>query len=98
MIINLGIQVLPVQDSEKAYKIVDECIACIQNSGVKYQVTPFETILEDEYKVVMHVFDQVFELANTMSPETVIQARLHSKRNADVSAEEKTAKFQTPKD
>lgn len=93
MIINLGIQVLPVQSSQKAYDIVDECIACIQQSGVKYQVTPFETILEGEYEEVMHVFHQVFGLANTLSPETVIQARLHSKRDMDVSAKEKTAKF-----
>lgn len=91
--INLGIQVVPILDANSGYPIIDTCINLIQQSGVKHEVTPFETVLEGPYKEIMQLVDQVYHKVNELSPETVINIRIHSKRNADVIASDKTDKF-----
>ncbi|OEK00509.1 hypothetical protein BFP97_02840 [Roseivirga sp. 4D4] len=91
--INLGIQVVPILDSASSYPIIDSCIELIQQSGIKHQVTPFETVLEGPYKEVMQLVDDIFTKTDELSPETVINIRIHSKRDIDVIASEKTEKF-----
>ena len=44
--INVGVQVLPL--NENPYPIVDAAIKVIQDSGVKYEIGPLETILEGD--------------------------------------------------
>ncbi|OEK05009.1 thiamine-binding protein [Roseivirga misakiensis] len=91
--INLGIQVVPIAAADQGYPIIDECIALIQKSGISYTVTPFETVLEGNYKEIMSLVHDIYERANTLSPETVINIRIHSKQNKDVVAKDKTDKF-----
>lgn len=91
--INLGIQVVPILSAEEGYSIIDACIKLIQSSGISYKVTPFETILEGSYKDIMQLVDQVYEKANELSPEIVINIRIHSKKGLDVIGTEKTDKF-----
>ncbi len=43
-IVTVGIQVLPLTDD--AYPIVDQAIAAIAATGIKYQVSPMETVVE----------------------------------------------------
>ena len=43
---NAGVQVLPLV--ENPYPVVDEAIAAIKMSGVKYEVGPLETTLEGD--------------------------------------------------
>ena len=44
-----AIQVLPqVGDKEELIRIVDEVIAYIQSTGLRYEVGPFETAIEGE--------------------------------------------------
>lgn len=93
MHINLGIQIVPVLEREKGFPIIDACIHLIQASGIPYQVTPFETILEGEYKSIMSLVDKLYAKANELSPETVINIRIHTIRGADVFGEDKTSKF-----
>lgn len=91
--INLGIQVVPILNVDKCYPIIDACIALIQASGIKYQVTPFETVLEGPYESIMALVDEICRKTNELSPETVINMRMHSKRDQDVYATDKTEKF-----
>lgn len=42
--VTLSVQVLPL--TENAYPIVDAAIAAVQATGIKYLVTPMETVLE----------------------------------------------------
>lgn len=44
-IVNAALQILPIVNDKHPYKWVDEAIAVIQNSGVKYEVGPFATVL-----------------------------------------------------
>ena len=43
-LITLGIQIVPKSSSHDTYALVDRAIDIIQQSGVKYEVTPFETV------------------------------------------------------
>jgi len=42
--VTVGIQVLPLSDD--AYAIVDQAIAAIAATGIKYEVSPLETVVE----------------------------------------------------
>ncbi len=91
--INLGIQVVPILEAKSGYPIIDACIELIQQSGLNYQVTPFETVLEGPYREVMDLVDQIYARANELSAEIVLNIRIHSKRDTDVIASDKTDKF-----
>ncbi len=93
MQINLGIQVVPISDRESGFPVIDKCIELTQNSGIKYTVTPFETVLEGQYEEIMTLVDQIYKTANELSPELVINIRIHSRRDLDVVGSEKTDKF-----
>lgn len=55
---SIAIQVLPQVDSDaEVCRIVDEVIAYIQSTGLRYEVGPFETTIEGES------YDQLMELA-----------------------------------
>lgn len=91
--INLGIQVVPILAAESGYPVIDACIALIQESGIKHQVTPFETVLEGPYDTIMELVDRIYKKADSLSPEIVINIRIHSKQGQDVIAQDKTDKF-----
>ncbi len=42
--VTVSVQVLPLTDDP--YPVVDRAIAAIQASGIRYQVTPMETVME----------------------------------------------------
>lgn len=54
---SIAIQVLPKTDSnEETVRIVDEVIAYIASTGLKYFVGPFETTIEgDDYNQLMDI-------------------------------------------
>lgn len=91
--INLGVQIIPIADTAKCYPVIDQCISLIQRSGISYQVTAFETILEGRYREIMDLIDRLYELALSQSEELVINIRLHAKNGQDVFGTDKTAKF-----
>lgn len=93
MKINLGIQIAPILEREEGFPIIDTCIHMIQSSGIPSTVSPFETVLEGEYEKIMKLVDQLYHKVNELSPETVINIRIHTRRDADVIAKEKTEKF-----
>jgi len=52
----VAIQVLPHADSdEEVVRIVDEVIAYIKSTGLKYYVGPCETTIEGEYEQLMEI-------------------------------------------
>lgn len=94
--INLGVQIIPIADADKCYPVIDQCIRLIQESGITYQVTAFETILEGQYQEIMSLIDQLYELALSKSDELVINIRIHAKNGQDVFSTDKTEKFRKP--
>ena len=61
-IVNIAIQILPFSAKLEVYDVVDKAIEVIARSGVKYRVTPFETVIEGSYGRLMEVVSEVQEV------------------------------------
>ena len=94
MIINASIQVVPLTDITKAFAVVDEAIALIQQSGLKYTVGAFETTIEGEYEPVQLLIRKIEDFCYSQ-PETqfLVYKKLHVNSSGDVLIEDKTGKF-----
>ncbi len=92
--INAAIQVVPHSKDRHPYDIVDEAIRVIQNSGLRYEVTPMDTVVEGPYDEIMDVFKHA-QLASIEAggEELIVNIRLHIKKDVDLSFESKVAKF-----
>lgn len=97
-IINASIQILPVLATENKhpYTWIDEAIAVIQQSGIKYEVDAFSTVIEGTYDEVMKVISSVNEyLYEHECYEWICNAQIQIRCNEDITADEKTEKFKT---
>lgn len=93
-IVNASIQILPVVQDRHPYEWVDEAIAVIQRSGIKYEVGPFSTVIEGRYDDVMTVIDDVNEYLYCKNcNEWICSAQIQVRSNGDITGEEKTEKF-----
>ena len=93
-IINASIQIVPIVTDKHPYEWVDEAINVIQRSGIKYDVTPFATILEGKYDEVMNVIHNVNEyLLSKGCEEWISNLQIQIRSKGDVTGKEKTAKF-----
>ena len=93
-IVNASIQILPVVQDRHPYEWVDEAIAVIQQSGVKYEVGPFTTVLEGTYDEVMKVIKDVNEhLLSKNCPEWISALQIQIRSNDNITGNEKTDKF-----
>ena len=93
-IINASIQIVPIVTDKHPYEWVDEAIAVIQRSGIKYDVTPFATILEGKYDEVMKVIHDVNEfLLSKDCEEWISNLQIQIRSKGDITGEEKTEKY-----
>ena len=92
--VNIALQVLPTSATIHPYALVDKAIEVIASSGLKYKVTPFETVMEGSYedimKVVKHAQDACYE-AGADSLMTYI--KIQSSRT-DVTIDVKMKKYE----
>ncbi len=94
-IINASIQILPIVQDKHPYEWVDEAIAIIQQSGIKYQVGPFATVLEGKYDEVMKVIHNVNEyLYQKECNEWISNVQIQIRSKGDITGDEKTEKYQ----
>ena len=92
--INASIQIVPIVLDKHPYQWVDDAIAIIQNSGIKYEVTPFATVLEGSYDEVMKVIHEVNEfLYQNGCAEWITNLQIQIRSNGNITANEKTEKF-----
>jgi uncharacterized protein (TIGR00106 family) len=93
-IINASIQIIPVVLDKHPYEWVDEAIAIIQQSGIKYEVGPFATVLEGKYDEIMKVIGDVNEhLYSRGCAEWISNLQIQIRSQGDISGDEKTEKF-----
>jgi uncharacterized protein (TIGR00106 family) len=93
-LVNASLQILPIVQDRHPYEWVDEAIAIIQQSGIKYEVGPFATVLEGTYDEVMKVLLAVNEyLYQRGCPEWISNIQLQVRSQGDITGDEKTAKF-----
>lgn len=93
-IINLALQILPQVASDKVYAVVDEAIAVIHNSGVKYRVCPFETVMEGTYDQLMAIVKDAQEVCfKAGAGQVLVFIKIQNNSTGDVSIEDKTGKY-----
>ena len=92
--INLALQILPQVASDQVYAVVDEAIAVIQASGVKYRVCPFETVMEGTYEQLMDIVQRTQEVCfKAGAGQLLVYIKIQSNQHGDVSIEDKTGKY-----
>ncbi|MCO7126706.1 thiamine-binding protein [Sporolactobacillus shoreicorticis] len=90
---NVGLQILPFSKEKDTYGLVDEAIKVIQESGVKYEVTALETILEGELDVLLDVVKKtVYATVEAGADEVAAEVKIHF-RPQGTSIEEKVGKY-----
>lgn len=92
--VNVALQVLPRAEGKNTYQLVDKAIEVIQQSGLKFQVCPFETVIEGYYDEVMDLVKKVHEQCYSSGTETMMTyIKIQSSANADVTIEDKMEKY-----
>jgi uncharacterized protein YqgV (UPF0045/DUF77 family) len=92
-IVNLGIQIIPKTAGDQ-YAVIDQAIQVVQQSGLKYLVCPFETVIEGEYARVLQVVEAMQQACYAAgATEVLVNIRLQRRFNQDVAIEEKTGKY-----
>ncbi|MFT8317968.1 MAG: thiamine-binding protein [Sporolactobacillus sp.] len=94
---NVGLQILPFSKDKDTYELVDKAIETIQQSGVKYEVTALETILEGELDELLDVVKKtVLATVAAGADEVAAEVKIHY-RPQGTSIEEKVGKYRENK-
>lgn len=91
--VNIALQILPTSKSIHPYDLVDKAIEVIAASGLKYRVTPFETVIEGTYDRIMEVVKQSQEACYAAGAESLMTYLKIQSSNKDVCIEDKTGKY-----
>ena len=93
-IISASIQIIPIVTDKHPYEWVDEAISVIQQSGVRYDIGPFSTVLEGNYESVMKVIHDVNEyLLSRSCLEWISNVQIQIRSGGDITSQEKIEKF-----
>ena len=92
--VNIALQVLPSSSTKHPYTIVDKAIELIQNSGLKYRVCPFETVIEGDYDQIMELIKKIQLDCMDYGAESLLSyLKIQISRDKDVTIEDKTGKY-----
>lgn len=92
--INVAIQVLPEADGKVKYELVDEAIKAIERFGKRYQVCPFETVVECTYEELPELLEEIHttcQMAGTQKMLTNLKIQVNF--DDDVTIEDKMEKY-----
>lgn len=93
--VNVAVQVLPRAKNKDSYQLVDKAIEVIKQSGVKYTVCPFETVMEGDYDELMAIVKEVQQACFQSGTETMMTyVKIQSAANKDVTINDKMEKYQ----
>jgi len=92
--VNIALQILPTSKTIHPYLVVDKAIEVIASSGLRYKVTPFETVMEGNYEEIMNVVKLAQEACYTAGVESLMTyIKIQSSTN-DVSIDDKMEKYE----
>jgi len=92
--VNVAVQVLPVSRDHDSYLMVDKAIEVIQQSGVNYRVTPFETVMEGSYDKLMEVVKDVQQACyQSGASQVMCYVKIQSRAKNDVTILDKMEKY-----
>lgn len=92
---NVGLQILPFSKEKDTYALIDKAIEVIQKSGVKYEVTALETILEGELDELLEIVKKtVLATCEAGADEVAAEVKIHF-RPQGTTIEEKVGKYRS---
>jgi len=92
--INLALQVLPQAEGKNSYDLVDVAIKLIEESGLTYQVCPFETVIEGKFDELMALVKQIHqELEKNGTEKLMTYMKLQTVFQQDVTIQDKMHKY-----
>jgi len=92
--VNVALQVLPSSTSIHPYALVDKAIDVIAASGLRYKVTPFETVMEGSYAEIMKVVEKAQEACYEAGAESLMTYIKIQSSKKDVSIDDKMEKYE----
>lgn len=94
-IVNIALQILPTSATVHPYNLVDKAIEVIAASGLKYKVTPFETVMEGEYDKIMEIVKQAQQACYDAGADSLMTyIKIQSSKDEDVRIEDKMEKYE----
>ena len=93
-IVNIALQILPSSKTVHPYTIVDAAIEVIAASGIKYKVTPFETVMEGTYAQIMDIAEQAQKACYAAGADSLMTYIKIQSSTTDVSIEDKMEKYE----
>ena len=92
--INVAVQVLPEAEGKLKYEVVDKAIEAIKQSGLDYQVCPFETVVECEYKELSGLIENIHEAcAKAGTEKLLMNLKIQMDFEKDVRVDDKMWKY-----
>jgi len=92
--VNVAVQVLPKSKSKEPYALVDEAIKVINDSGLRYRVCPFETVIEGPYQDIMSVVEKLQEVCfEKGADEILVYVKIQNRKDGNVTIKEKMEKY-----
>ena len=92
--INVAIQVLPEAEGKIKYALVDEAIKYIQETGFRYQVCPFETVVECGFDELPGLLKGIHSACATAGTERMLtNLKIQVNFSDDVTIEDKMEKY-----
>ncbi len=86
---NVSLQIIPMVPEPSIYPMVDEVIALIRDSGVKYLVGPMETTMEGELGLLLSLVERAHELCVARGALRIISVVKIDYKVGGVTIEEK---------
>lgn len=93
-IVNIALQILPSSKEIHPYTIVDAAIEVIAASGIRYKVTPFETVMEGTYAQIMDIVEQAQKACYAAGADSLMTYIKIQSSKADVSIDDKMEKYE----
>src|SRR6056297_937016 len=92
--VNVAVQVLPKSRIKEPYALVDEAIKVINDSGLRYRVCPFETVIEGPYQDIMSVVEKLQEVCfEKGADEILVYVKIQNRKDGNVTIEDKMDKY-----
>jgi len=92
--VNIALQILPSSKTIHPYTLVDKAIEVIAASGIRYKVTPFETVMEGSYNDIMKVVKLAQEACYEAGADSLMTYVKIQTSKTDVSIEDKIGKYE----
>ena len=93
-LVNVALQILPQSHKHHPYALVDKAIETIAASGLRYKVTPFETVIEGTYDEIMELVKKTQQACYEAGADSLMTYIKIQSSVIDVTIEDKMEKYE----